>query len=209
MAQTPPIDLNALWKYVTDKVKAQVTIPSLWRAMEAAKPVALDDDLLVMGFGPSESHQGGLIMDHRHKNMIEQVIEQATRKRLRLHVMSGDSIEEWEAYKASQVEAGKLQTQAKEQFLAEAEAGETWEAVGEQLVRRFGNTPHRGLSSVQGVFLDEALGTLAEAYSRLMPAMPDEHAERSYSRVLERISERVGVPAAMIAQLVLVRRRAG
>ena len=99
--------------------------------------------------------------------------------------------------------------QAKEQFLAEAEAGETWEAVGEQLVRRFGNLEHRGLSSIQGVFLDTSLGTLAEAYGRLMPAIPDEHAERNYSRVLERISERVGVPAAMIAQLVLVKRRDG
>lgn len=207
MSQTPSIDLNALWKYVTDRVKAQVTMPGLWRAMEAAKPVALDGDLLVMGFGPSEGHQGGLLMDHRHKNMIEQVLEQATRKRLRLHVMAGETLEEWEAYKAAQVEAVKLQQQAKQQFQAEAEAGQSWEAVGEQLIRRFSGMTNRGLASVQARFLDDAIDTLAEAYGRLMPADPDEHAERNYSRALERVSERVGVPAAMIGQLVIAKRR--
>lgn len=203
----PAVDLNALWKYVTDRIKAQVTMPGLWRAMEAAKPVTLEEDQLVLGFGPSEGHQGGLLMDHRHKNMIEQVLEQATRKRLRIHVMAGETLEEWEASKAAQAEAVKLQAQAKQQFMAEADAGNSWEAVAEQLIRRFSNMQNRGLASVQGRFLDDAISVLAEAYPRLMTQNPDEQSERLYSRALERVSERVSVPSAMIAQLVIAKRR--
>lgn len=203
----PSIDLNALWKYVTDRVKAQVTQPSLWRAMEAARPVVLEDDLLVLGFAPADSHQGGLLQDQRHKNVIEQVLEQATRKRLRVHIMAGETLEEWEAYKAAQAEAGKLQQQAREQFLRHAEKGQSWEAVGEQLIRKFSGLRNRGLASVQGRYLGEAVDVLAEAYGRLMPADPDEAQERDYSRALERVAERVNVPAAMISLLVQRARR--
>lgn len=198
----PAIDLNALWKYVTGRVKSEVTQPGLWRAMEAAKPVALEEDLLVLGFAPQDSHQGGLLQDVRYKNVIEQVLEQATRKRLRVHIMAGESLEEWEAYKAAQAEAGKLQQQAREQFLKTAEGGQTWEAVGEQLIRKFSGLRNRGLASVQGSYLGEAVDVLAEAYGRLMPASPDEAQEREYSRALERVAERVNVPAAMIGLLV-------
>jgi hypothetical protein len=207
MSQTPSIDLNALWKYVTDKVKGQVTQPGLWRAMEAAKPVTLEDDQLVLGFAPQDSFQGGLLQDQRHKNVIEHVLEQATRKRLLIHVMAGETIEEWEAYKATQVEGQKLQKQARQTFIEEAERGENWDAVAEQLIRKFSNLRNRGLASVQGKYLEEAVTTLAEAYGRMMPEDPDEHTEREYSRALERVAERVNVPASVVAQQVLVRSR--
>jgi hypothetical protein len=207
MSVQPSVDLNALWKYVTDKVKQQLTVPALWRAMEAAKPLMLDDDVLVLGFAPMEAHQAGLLMDTRHKNLIEQVLESATRKRLLIHAMAAESPAEWEAQKAARVEGQKLQEQAREQFRKDAEAGDTWEAVSEQLVRKFGGLQNRGLASVQAVFLDEAVAALAEAYGRLMPELPDEHAERAYSRALERVSERVLVPSASIGQLVIARRR--
>jgi hypothetical protein len=206
MSGQPSVDLNALWKYVTDKVKAQITLPGLWRAMEAAKPLVLDDDTLVLGFSGEDTYQAGQLMDHRHKNLIEQVLESATRKRLKIHPMAADSPADWEAYKQSQVEGQKLTQQHKEQFRKDAEAGESWEAVSELLVRRFSTLQNRGLASVQGKFLEEAVAALTEAYGRLMPEHPDEQDEREYSRALERVAERVMVPSAAIAQLVLARR---
>ena len=41
---TPQIDLNALWKYVTDQVKQRTTLPSLWRSMEGARPLTIEND---------------------------------------------------------------------------------------------------------------------------------------------------------------------
>jgi len=205
MSGQPSIDLDALWKYVTDKVKGQITLPGLWRAMEAARPLVLDGEILVLGFSGPDAHQAGHLMDHRHKNIIEQVLETATRKRLKIHPMAAESAADWEAYKQSQAEGQKLTQQHKEQFRKEAEAGQTWDAVSELLVRRFSGLQNRGLASVQARFLEEAVATLAEAYGRLMGETPDEHAEREYSRALERVGERVLVPAAAIGQLVIAR----
>ncbi len=200
------IDLNALWQYVTTQVKSKVVMPSLWRAMEAAKPIALDNnEELIIGFPAAAGHQAGLLMDHQNRNAIEQALESATRVRLRLRLIDGETLEDWHTHKRNQAEAAKLQEASKEQFRKQAEAGESWEAIGEQLIRKFSGTVNRGLPSVQGRYLEEAIQTIADVYPRLMSATPAEQDERNFSRTLERIAERVGVPAALIAQMVAVR----
>ncbi|MGV3720226.1 MAG: hypothetical protein ACO1SX_04880, partial [Actinomycetota bacterium] len=169
---TPQIDLNALWKYVTDQVKSRTTQPSLWRSMEGARPLTIEDEELILGYQAELSMQAGLMMDVQNKNLIEQVIESATRKRLRIRVIDGETLADWEAYKQQQVEAKRLQEQARLQYQQQMKSGVSWDAVAEQLVRKYSNTPNRTLSSVQGRYLDEAVETLAEAYGRLMGDSP-------------------------------------
>jgi hypothetical protein len=202
-----PVNVEALWRYVTDQVKARVTLPGLWRAMEAARPITLEleTDRLVLGFNVQDAHQGGLLLDVRHRNVIEQTLEAATRKRLRIEIINGETLADWEMLKQNQVEAQRLQQQTKQQILQKNESGESWEAVGDQIIRRYTAIPNRGLASVQGRFLEEAIQILVEAYPRLMPEEPDEHDERGYSRAVERLGERIGVPGPIISHLVHVR----
>src|SRR3712207_2519656 len=108
MSQSRQVDLNALWRYVTDRVKAQVTLPGLWRAMEAARPITIEADELVLGYGVSESHQRGLLMDNQHRNLIEQILESATHHRLRVRLIEGETAADWEAAKRLQAEAARL-----------------------------------------------------------------------------------------------------
>lgn len=202
MSQTPQIDINALWRWVTDQVKAKVSQPGVWRAMEAGKPLALEDDELIVGYGPEAGMYAGQLGDNQLRNLIEQALLAGLKRRFRLHVFIGETREEWETHKQAQIEAQKLQQQARQQFRQQAEQGQTWDAVSEQLVRRFSEMQNRGLASVQGRYLDEALGVLAEAYPRLMSEKPSEQDERLYSRALERVAERANVPAALISQIV-------
>jgi hypothetical protein len=207
MSQTPTIDLNALWRYVTDQIKNRITLPSLWRSMEGAKPLTIENDELILGYQPGLSMQSGLMMDIQNRNAIEQILEAATRKRLKIRVIDGDTLEEWESLKRAQEAAKQLQQQARAQFQAQAEAGLSWEAVSEQLIRKYSATANRGLSSVQGRYLDEAIDVLVEAYNRLMPETPTEQDERSYTRAIDRVSERAMAPASLIAQMVWARRK--
>jgi hypothetical protein len=207
MSQTPDIDLNALWKYVTDQVKQRSSLPTLWRSMEGARPLTIEEDDLILGYQAGLSMQAGVMMDVQNKNLIEQVLESATRKRLRLRLIDGETLADWELYKQQQVEAKRLQEQSRAQFKQQMEAGITWDAVAEQLVRKYSATTNRGLSSVQGRYLDEAVTSLADAYGRLMPETPNEQEERAYSRALDRVSERAMVPSSLIAQMVWSRRK--
>jgi hypothetical protein len=207
MSQAPQIDLNALWKYVTDQVKARTTLPGLWRAMEAARPITIESDELVIGFDSGTVHQSHLLLDNRFRNTIEQTLQAATRKRLTLRTIIGETIADWETYKAQQVEAARLEAESREHYHQKVESGESWDAVGEQCVRKIGALPNRNLGSVQGRVLVEIVEVLAEAHPRLVSDPPTELDDRSYTRALERIAERVSVPSAVIAYLVCQRLR--
>jgi hypothetical protein len=205
MSQSPQIDVHALWGYVTQQVKNQITLPSLWRALEAARPLTLEGDQLIIGFGAADAHQSGLLETTQNRNVIEQVMSAATRRQLRLRIIPGDTLADWELAKQKDVESALLQQQAKRHFLRPSEAAPSWDAVAEQLVRRFQDTPHRVYTSVQGRYLQEALAILAEAYARLMPDPPTDGDERNFSRALDRVSERTGVPASQVALMVYER----
>ncbi len=207
MSEPPVIDLNALWKYTREQVTHKIALPALYRSMEAAKPVALDGDVFVLGYDAGAMHQAGLVADHRNKNVIEQVLEAATRKRLRVLIIPGTEPEDYDLYRQQQAEGARLQAEAREKYRQEVERGGTWDAIAEQLSRKFSGMENRGLPNVQGAYLDQALDILAEAYDRLMPDAPSELEQRSYCRALDRVQERAQVPSSLIAFLVIQRRR--
>ena len=209
MSQAPGVNVTALWRWVTDQMKARTTQPALWRALEAAIPITVEGEELVIGYSTAAADQKGLLMDSRTQNTIEQVIEQGTRRRFRLRLIEGESLQDWEVEKQREVEGARLIQQSRRQYDQETAAGATWEAVGEQVIRSLSAIPNRALASVQGRFLEEAVTVLAEGYTRLMPEPLEEQHERSYSRVLERLSERLGVPSPIIAYLVHMQVKGG
>src|SRR5438477_7372035 len=95
MSQQAP-DLERFWTYVTDQTKSKISMPALWRAMEAAKPLTVHGDELILGYDPAQMHQSGLVLDHRHRNVIEQIIEGVARRRLKLRIIPGQTLEDWE-----------------------------------------------------------------------------------------------------------------
>lgn len=198
MSTQPQVNVAALWKYVADQMKNQEMRPSLWQALEAARPLTIENDEFIVGFTGEAAPQAGILNEKRYRNMMEQLLESATRRRLRLRYISGDTPQDWEAEKARMAESARLNAQTRQKIHEEQQAGTSWEAVTENLIRQWGELPGRSFSSVQGRFLEKAIEGLAEAYGRLMPANPSEADERTYSRALERIGDRIGVPAAVI-----------
>jgi hypothetical protein len=202
MSQPQQINLENLWRFVTNQMKARVTMPSLWRALEAAKPITMENGELILGFGVETAHQSSLLLDSRYRNTIEQVLQMATRQKTRIRTINGESIEEWESIKQSEVEAQRLLGQSRQQYQKQLQQDDNWESIGEQLIRRYNQTANRALPTVQGRFLIGALDTLLEAYPKIMPPRPAEVDERALSRVIERLSERVMVPAPTIGFLL-------
>jgi hypothetical protein len=197
------IDVRQLWTYVTQQVKNEIVMPSLWRALEAAVPITVDGEELVIGFGGSGGEHVGQLLSNQNRLKIEAILANATRLRLRIRVIEGSTMADWQQAKQSDAEASRMQAQNIKKHQETVAAGTTWDAVGEQVVRKFGSMPNRSLTGVQGRFLIEAVAILAEGYGRLMPEEPSEQDERAYGRTLERVAERSGVPGAMIAYLVL------
>jgi len=201
MANASNAELTRLWDWVTTNVKQRITQPSLWRAMEAATPIALEGDSLVLGFEQNLGAQAGLLRDNVNRNTIEQLLESALKRRVKLHLISGTTSEDWANEKQQLDEARRLESARQAARSRGYDDVSSWEAIGDRVVRRYSALSNRALPSVQAEFLEEAIDVVVEAYPSLMGS-PDEVELRNYNRVIDRIAERTGVPQAMIAFLV-------
>ena len=66
-----------LWNKTTETVKRIVIHPSLWKAMEVAVPITIEDGMLVLGFPIGTFNQSGHLIASNHKNAIEKVGKKA------------------------------------------------------------------------------------------------------------------------------------
>jgi hypothetical protein len=202
---TPPrpvADVERLWKATLEKVKVRLVLPGVWRAMEAARPLAIDGDSFVVGFPASLAHEGGLLRDSKTSNIIERALEEEAGRNLRVRLIEGETLDDWEAYKRRDQEAQALQKAAQERRQREASAEHGWDGITERLTRRYAELPLRQLPQMQALYLEESVSVLAEAARRLLGENAAEADHRSFARVLERVADRAQVPAPIVAYLV-------
>jgi hypothetical protein len=196
------LDVQQLWRSTLEKVKVRLILPSVWRAMEAGRPLVIDGDRFVLGFNPSQAHEGGLLNDSKTINIIERALEEDAGRMLRLRIIEGDTMEDWLAYKRRDEEAAALQRSAQERRRREASVEQGWEAITERLTRRYAEMPLRQLPQMQALFLEEAVEVLADAARRLLGDNPSEVDHRSFARVIERVADRAQAPAPIVAWMV-------
>jgi hypothetical protein len=196
-------EVQKLWQEVVEKVKVRLVMPPLWRAMEGCRPLVVEEDVLVLAFPPDVAHGASLLVESKNQNIIERALEESAGRPLRLKVIHGETIADWEEEKKRGAAAAQLQAAAAERRRREAAAGQSWDSISEQLSRRYAETPLRQLPHVQAAFLDEAVGVLADAVQRMMnTANVPEPEQRAYARTLDKVAERAQVPATLVAWLV-------
>ncbi len=195
-------DVEQLWRATLEKVKVRLVLPSVWRAMEAGRPLVVDGDWFVLGYAPSRSHEGGLLSDSKNSNIIERALEEEAGRPLRLRIIEGETMDDWHAYKRRDEEAASLQKAAQERRRREASVEQGWDAITERLTRRYAEMPLRQLPQMQALYLEEVVVVLADAVRRLLGDSASEVDHRSFARVLERVADRAQVPAPFVAWLV-------
>lgn len=203
-------DLDLIWNQVTETMKQKVVMPALWRAMEGGCPIALVADTFVIGYDVAKAYDSHLLMDSRFKNIIEQSLTSSVGTPTVVRVIQGTTVEEWRQIQEEDREKERLLAIREKKEVAAAGPETGWEALSERLIRRLMTLSLRQLPSVQAEFLAEAVQEIAAAYPNLMSGnRPDDAQQRTYSRVLDRISDRIGVPATTLGYLVLEHMRKG
>jgi hypothetical protein len=196
------LDPQRLWRAALEKVKVRLVLPGLWRAMEAARPLAVEGDTLVLGYPASVAHEGGNLTDSRNSNVIERALEEEAGRPLRLRLIEGESLQDWETQKRRDEEGAAMMRAAQERRRREASAEQGWDGIAERLTRRYAEMPLRQLPQMQALYLEEAVDALAEAAGRLLGPNAAEVDHRSFARVLDKVADRAQVPAPIIAWMV-------
>jgi hypothetical protein len=197
----PDKNAQTIWAEVVERVKDRTISPSLWRALERATGVTVEDRWLVVGFSSADIPLRGHLASGEHRNTIDKAINEVAREPLMLRLIEGTTLADWENAKRREAVTLATREAAQRKKLEEVSAGRSWEVVLEQVSRRYAKIPMRQLPQVRARYLGEAVVIMSEFVDNMFPegVEMDELAERSLARVIEKIATLVELPAAEVA----------
>lgn len=193
-------ELAKAWSEALPDVRNAVTGVGVWTALNTSVPVALDDDVFVLGVPHESSELAGHLRLSSTRVLIERAMSQKLGRSVALRVIEGVSVSDWETVKRRDTEARRLQEAALERQRAEVSARSNWESVYEQITRRYASTPNKSLPQNRAGFFKDAIEMIVEA--RKLNPIQDDLAERNYARCLERVAQYSEVPSVLVAVYV-------
>jgi hypothetical protein len=194
-------ELADVWKAALPEIRDAVTGVGVWTALNAARAIALEDGVLVLGVPHSENELAGHLRLPAARKAIEDVMARELHAPVAVRVIQGTDVEDWDVAKESDAVKRRLAEQANERARAELHARGSWEALYEKLSRKFAETPNRSLPQNRAKFFLEAVDIVSDAL--IETPITDDMAERNFARCIERISQYCEIPSALVATKVL------
>ena len=192
--------LPVLWANCVDRLKDRINNRSFWEALEATHAITIENDNLIIGIDAENFNHSSHILQVSTLNTVHNTIEEVFNKPLKLKLVEGATLADWEAYKAREARLAASKQVATEKVVsAPSTASDSWEGVYEQLSRLFAQASHRSLPQGKARYANEALYLLVEAMDTIYPEPPDESAERNLARAIDRIAASADIPASVIA----------
>jgi hypothetical protein len=199
------VDAAAIWKTTLPTVLNGVTGRGVWAALNAARAIAIDEGVLVLGVPTADQELAGHLRMPTTQRLIEVTASRNAGSTLRVRIIDGTTEEDYERAKRRDAERRRLQQAEMTKLRAEMEAKTSWETVYEQLSRRYAAVTNKSLPQNRARFFEEGAELVAEA--RKAMERHDELSERNFARCLERLAQYADIPSTIVAAEVL--RRAG
>lgn len=194
-------ELAEVWSVALPTVRNGLTGVGVWTALNLAKPIVLEDGILVLGLPNSEMELAGHLRMAATKRLIEVTVGQMVNQQINLRVIDGTDISDWEIEKRRDAEKKRLVDQSMVRLRAELGAKANWEHIFEQLSRKFAAVPNKSLPQNKARFFEDAMAILVEA--RKGQTEWDDLGERNFARCIERLAQYSDVPSTIVATLVL------
>lgn len=196
-------DVAEIWKSALPTVIHGVTGRGVWAALNAVRPITQDEDTFVVGLRHEDGELAGHLRLAPTQRLMEQALSSVVGKPVRVRVIDGVTLDDYEIAKRRDVERRRLQEAEMAKLRAEMQAKTSWDSVYEQLSRRFAAVPNKSLAQNRARFYEEAVEIVAEA-RRNQPTY-DDLAERNFARCIERVAQYVEIPTTLVAVEILKR----
>lgn len=208
MAEVNAGAIADIWARTTNQVKQNVISPPLWRALSQTVAVTWEGDNFVIGFTNFDGTAAGQLNSTQYRAEIERLLRSFTGSpNLRLRVIEGSDIADWEHLKQRDAAAAVQQAEQFQKRTVEASAFGTWDEVYDQISRLWASSEHRSLPTGRARYLRRALVMLTKAMDGgLYPPEGtdvDEPTERGLARVIDRIASLSNTDAVIVAHLLL------
>lgn len=195
------LDMKSLWNKAVDQVKLKVIHPTLWRTLEAAIPLIIENNEFIVGFRAADHHMSGNLTTSEHRNAIETALREFSGVGLNLRVIEGDTVQDWMAVKAKDERMQELKEAARLKREKETAVTKSWDGLMEIVGRRYAAIPLRQLPQFKARYLEDVVKVISETMDVLMPGGTpmDELAERSLARVIDKVGTVADVSPTLIA----------
>jgi hypothetical protein len=188
-----------LWALAVDKVKDRINSRSLWEALERSVALTIEQDTLIIGLNSRFFNLSSHMTGSESRNTIDQIVQQLSGRPLRVRVIDGDSLSDWAAVQRAEERVALMRQQDEAKKTVKQAASSSWDEIYDQAAKAYSGLAVRQLPQSKAKYLKEMIGVLAEAVTRLYPEVPDEHNQRMYARVIDRVAHNAEVPAAWVA----------
>jgi cell division protein YceG involved in septum cleavage len=176
--------------------------------MEIAQPITMENGWFVVGFPAGSYHMSGNLTTGDHQNAIERAILQFTNTKLKLRIIEGDTIDDWQHVKFKDQHIARLRAEKATQREKESEISQAWDNLLEQISRRYATASYRQLPQGKARYVREIMQLISATMDDLMPTgeETDDISERALARALEKVGQLADIPSPFIA-LELMRMR--
>jgi hypothetical protein len=196
-------DLAEVWNEALPTIRKGVTGMGVWAALNAARPVALEEGVFVMGLPHEDSALAAHLRIPHTQRLVETTVAGLLNAPVKLRVIEGTSTTDYELVKRRDAERRRLQEAEMTKLRAEMAGRTSWESVYEGLSRRYAAVSNKSLPQNRARFFEEAVELVAEA--RKGQENWDDASERSFARCIERLAQYSEVPSTLVAAQVLQR----
>jgi len=189
------------WAEALPEIRKGVTGVGVWTALNTCRPIAVEDNVLVLGVPSQETELAGHLRMPQTRKLIESEFGRRAAVTVELRVIEGTDQEAWERVKRRDQEARRLQEAAMERARAEVSSRTNWDQVYETLSRKYAAIPNKSVPQNRAKFYKESVDYLAQ--SRKEQTSRDELGERNFARCIERLAQYSELPSTLVALAVL------
>ena len=195
-----PKQAHQAWLQAAEKVKDQVIAPTLYRAVELGVGITLDGDYFVLGFSSADMPMASHLRSSQNAATIEKCISEVLKTKVRLRIVEGTTLEDYENYKKQLAAREASDTTISARREQERVVQVAWEEVGEQITRAYARLHLRQLPQSKAQIMKYAFEVINEAVNRFnYDENSDEIHKRSLARVFEKFATVVEIPGSLLA----------
>ena len=228
--------LAEVWVRVFDRVRHEVSVATVWLAMQSVTPLTIDGNFFVAALPPDQQFLRMNLETAEASGAIEEALREVTGRILAFRLIRGQTLADWErerppdavrpdaAYLGATTLPPSPETftgtsstpppQTRPAFVARPrsnrEVAPTWEKLNERLAAGYKSAPFNKYPHGQARFLIDAVQMISDTMDVIMPGpgQPREEAqERNLAKTLDRLGSIMGNLDPIFISLELLRFR--
>ncbi len=216
--------VRELWLRAFNHVRDTIDVATVWLAMQAAVPIAVDGHYFVAGLATQDQYLAANLQSHDATAAIEEALQQQTGRVLALQMIEGTTLSDWDAQKSALTGQAALSVPAASASPPPAsprpvlsaldasapDPAPSWDKLNERLMQLYKASPIKHAQG-QARFVLRAARLISDTMDSLLPApgLPlDDAGERALFKSMERLGSIINLDPLFLALEVMRYRQA-